>query len=517
MYIENISILIGFTVFLSIIIPSAFAADEIEGYVIIQDPNVPILEHQAYKSTDALWDDDHVIPLNGITPVYGSIVNLLPETIHDLVVYYRFYDNNYDEIYEDDRLDFKLTFREALEPHEVSLFEVYPPHHTKCYEIWVDYATPLQLTYAESYSYDESLKIQKVSEKNGMVTGKVKNTSAKSMEHVWVRLFKFDENGSFFGTKTYYFSGLSAGATKKFEIQAFDIGWTIKTPNDQAQHGKPASYDIMAFSMTVDDTWENASAIFANSFEDYIYHSQSFSPYYYGGDKPAPIKLDKINLIQNNSEKQSCTKESAIRDPLQKLDVSIPAWTKIRAEWWADGKISEESFIFGIEELINKNIIKIDNIPNHKEKILFEGGYFTIDKNKFNISPTQFLNVKIFGKNYDNKNVNQFFKLTYPDGDTEKIFLNSKDRIFSKLIPLNYHDKSGKYVLEGICKGKCKGNEGITEFFVEKNNIDYVEKTTVIPEWFKTIAKQWSENKISNTEFSIICKYMIEEEIIIVG
>jgi len=503
--------------FLCIIIPSAFATDEIEGYVIMNDENVPILEHHAYKKTDALWDDDHVIPLNGITPVYGSIVNLSSETIHDLVVYYRFYDNDYNEIYENDRLDFKLTFREALKPQEVSLFEVYPPNHTKCYEIWVDYATPLQLTYAESYSYDESLEIQKVTEKNGMITGKVKNTSSKSMEHIWVRLFKFDENGNFFGTKTFYFSGLSAGASKKFEIQAFSIGWTIKTPNDQAQYGKPASYDLMAFSMTVDDTWENPSAIFANSFEDYIYHSQSFSPYYYGGDKPAPIKLDKINEIQKNTDKQSCTETSAIRDPLQKLDVNVPAWTKIRAGWWADGEISNESFISGIAELINKNIIKIDQIPNHKKKIPFEGGYFTIEKNKFSISPSQLLNVKVFGKNYHDLNVNNFFKLTYPDGNTEKIFLNSKDMDFSKLIPLNYHDKSGKYVLEGICKGKCNGNEGITEFFVEKKKSKYIDEPIVIPKWFKTIAKQWSENKISNTEFSIICKFLIEEEIIKLG
>ena len=44
-------------------------------------------------------------------------------------------------------------------------------------------------------------------------------------------------------------------------------------------------------------------------------------------------------------------------------DIQIPDWVKNNAKWWADGKISEKEFLTGIEYLINNNIISIDFIP----------------------------------------------------------------------------------------------------------------------------------------------------------
>jgi hypothetical protein len=44
-------------------------------------------------------------------------------------------------------------------------------------------------------------------------------------------------------------------------------------------------------------------------------------------------------------------------------EISIPAWIKNNAGWWADGQIPDSTFVQGIEFLIEKEIIVIPNMP----------------------------------------------------------------------------------------------------------------------------------------------------------
>ena len=44
-------------------------------------------------------------------------------------------------------------------------------------------------------------------------------------------------------------------------------------------------------------------------------------------------------------------------------DAQIPGWIKNVAGWWADGDISENEFLTGIEYLINNNIILLQSVP----------------------------------------------------------------------------------------------------------------------------------------------------------
>ncbi|MFB5638552.1 MAG: peptidase, partial [Nitrosarchaeum sp.] len=39
--------------------------------------------------------------------------------------------------------------------------------------------------------------------------------------------------------------------------------------------------------------------------------------------------------------------------------IFVPEWIKNNAGWWAEGKINDESFVQGIQYLIQKEIIKI--------------------------------------------------------------------------------------------------------------------------------------------------------------
>jgi hypothetical protein len=38
---------------------------------------------------------------------------------------------------------------------------------------------------------------------------------------------------------------------------------------------------------------------------------------------------------------------------------SIPSWVKNTGEWWAFGQIDDETFVQGIEFLVQENIIKV--------------------------------------------------------------------------------------------------------------------------------------------------------------
>jgi hypothetical protein len=44
-------------------------------------------------------------------------------------------------------------------------------------------------------------------------------------------------------------------------------------------------------------------------------------------------------------------------------DTQVPGWIKNVAGWWANGEISENEFLAGIEYLINNNIILLDSVP----------------------------------------------------------------------------------------------------------------------------------------------------------
>ena len=44
-------------------------------------------------------------------------------------------------------------------------------------------------------------------------------------------------------------------------------------------------------------------------------------------------------------------------------ETQIPDWIKNVAEWWANNEISEQEFLTGIEYLINNNIISISFMP----------------------------------------------------------------------------------------------------------------------------------------------------------
>ena len=48
-----------------------------------------------------------------------------------------------------------------------------------------------------------------------------------------------------------------------------------------------------------------------------------------------------------------------VTTPVVPEQEEIPSWIKNNAEWWAEGAIDDESFIQGIQYLVQENVLKI--------------------------------------------------------------------------------------------------------------------------------------------------------------
>ena len=70
-----------------------------------------------------------------------------------------------------------------------------------------------------------------------------------------------------------------------------------------------------------------------------------------------------IDEIRNNGLK-IVTIKGIGNEEIQNL---IPSWIKNNAGWWANGQISDSDFISGIQYMIQKHIIIIQNLPKSGE------------------------------------------------------------------------------------------------------------------------------------------------------
>jgi len=83
-------------------------------------------------------------------------------------------------------------------------------------------------------------------------------------------------------------------------------------------------------------------------------------------DKSPQFYIDRYNNEPNyTSWFDSQFQNTSIYNILGYDDpVSMPNWIRNNAEWWATGKISDSTFVTGIEFMLENNIIMISNIPS---------------------------------------------------------------------------------------------------------------------------------------------------------
>jgi len=91
-----------------------------------------------------------------------------------------------------------------------------------------------------------------------------------------------------------------------------------------------------------------------------------------------------INGIEFLIEKEIIVIPDMPKASSEKVE-SIPAWIKNNAGWWADGQIDDKTFVKGIEYLVKVGIIIIERM-DETEQVLF---YSTIEENGIKITYTE--------------------------------------------------------------------------------------------------------------------------------
>jgi hypothetical protein len=74
------------------------------------------------------------------------------------------------------------------------------------------------------------------------------------------------------------------------------------------------------------------------------------------------FQIEKLTIQNNNLKKQLEQQlEQQLESPVNiSENKPIPSWIKNNAEWWAQGLITEDQFVKGIEYLVKEKIIEVD-------------------------------------------------------------------------------------------------------------------------------------------------------------
>jgi len=179
----------------------------------------------------------------------------------------------------------------------------------------------------------------------------------------------------------------------------------------------------------------------------------------------------------------------------------IPSWIKNNAGWWADGTIDDETFVLGIQFLVEEKIISlppttIDELKKDSEKKIFllpKEGKFTIYIHE------KFPNYNVLNSLY--------VGIITPDGSTVGIFSETANMngVFTSYFDLYPSHDEGEYKIIG----KSGNSESIlNSFFVKK------QSTSDIPSWIKNNAGWWANDVISQSDFMVGIQYLLEEQTI---
>jgi len=187
----------------------------------------------------------------------------------------------------------------------------------------------------------------------------------------------------------------------------------------------------------------------------------------------------------------------------------IPSWIKNTAGWWAEGSITDEDFVKGVEFLIKEGIISIpssqDNDPSSEDQINSEGA-FELPKYK------QTTGIEISGIVDDyKKGTDVQVVITKPDGVTEEHrVIASKDGHFMDSYELDHSAEIGIYQISVQYRSaevELRSFE-VVEEFLEGSKIK-IE----IPTWVKNNADWWSKDQIEDSDFVSGIQFLIRNEI----
>jgi len=190
--------------------------------------------------------------------------------------------------------------------------------------------------------------------------------------------------------------------------------------------------------------------------------------------------------------------------PITEASSDIPSWIKNNADWWADGKIDNASFLKGIEYLVENFII---NIPPNR-KITTDSGLLQVDKFAYELPKrSETTEVNIYGK-FDNWSGNSVsIKIVRPDGKIDALSTMSSGK-FEYVYVIKSDFPSGNYQLSA---SSVKDELGVISF---KLNSLKDEHEKSIPIWIRNNAGWWADGQIDDSSFVSGLQFLIKEGII---
>lgn len=176
----------------------------------------------------------------------------------------------------------------------------------------------------------------------------------------------------------------------------------------------------------------------------------------------------------------------------------IPPWIKNTAGWWANNSISENEFLHAIQYLVENQIIKIN-----AESIQ---GLPDITTTYTRPADRQIGFAQLTGS-FEEKHTGPLtLTVIQPDNSEEVITTISRDGKFSTTMELKSNSQIGIYKVFGEIKGE---QILLSAFEVKDRN------SNKVPSWIKSNALWWSEDKITDENFTNGIEFLVENKIII--
>jgi hypothetical protein len=171
----------------------------------------------------------------------------------------------------------------------------------------------------------------------------------------------------------------------------------------------------------------------------------------------------------------------------------IPNWVKSKIRLWALDKVNDDGFVDSLVELNRRDIIQFEKIKAVQTKY---------DLPKYG----ETLFVKISGRISDVGQTSPVTLIvTRPDGiRMEYTVPVLQSGTYFTSIPLNHDFPVGTYEVTAY-------NDGIelSPYYF------HVQKNSIIPVWLKSVAKWWTQNKITDVEFLYSIQYLIDKKILV--
>jgi len=182
----------------------------------------------------------------------------------------------------------------------------------------------------------------------------------------------------------------------------------------------------------------------------------------------------------------------------------IPNWIKNNAGWWSDGQIDDDSFLKGIEYLVDNFII---NIPPN-QKITTGSGLLQLDKFAYELPKRSgTTEVNVFGKFENLSGSSVSIEIVRPDGEVDNMSTRSTGK-FEIVYVIKSDFPLGNYQLSA---NSVNDELGVVSFKLNAQS-DQLEKS--VPAWVRNNAGWWSDGQIDDDSFVSGLQFLIKDGII---